>query len=141
MEQLPQLLAVMQQNKGENDRSAEVSPRLGHRRDFKVAVPQIELDRACSESGEIEAAEVAALVGSKDQPVRRHSLHRHRRSPPRRRLVFELGTEHCDYRASPGVTRIRPVAWIGLNDHHLWNVTRDRWTRLRYRTGHNDSYV
>ena len=52
--------------------------------------------------------------------------------------VLRLVTAHRYYGAGPGVTRIRVVAWIGLNDHHLWNVTRDRWTQLRYRTGHNE---
>src|ERR1700681_2651307 len=60
----------MQQNKGKNDGSAEVGPSLGHRHDFKVPVPQVKFDRARCKSGEVEAAEVAALVGGKDQPVR-----------------------------------------------------------------------
>src|ERR1700730_18436410 len=60
----------MQKNKGKNDGSAEVGPRLGHRHDFKVSVPQVEFDRPRPKSGEVEAAEVAALVGGKDQPVR-----------------------------------------------------------------------
>jgi hypothetical protein len=64
--------------------------------------------------------------------------------PGRQRCSVELlrlVTAHCYYRAGRRVTRIPLVAWIGLNDHHLWNVTRDRWTRLCYRTGHNDRYV
>src|ERR1700682_2049925 len=60
----------MKQNKGKNDRSAEIGPRLRHRRDFKVPVPQVKFDRARSKPGEIEAAEVAALVGGKDEPIR-----------------------------------------------------------------------
>ena len=82
MEQLSKLLAVMKQNKGKNDGSAKVGPRLGHRRDFKVPAPQVKFDRARSKSGKVEAAEVAALVGGKDQPVRQSITHSGNRPRP-----------------------------------------------------------
>ena len=69
MDEQSKLPAVMKQNKGKNDRSAEPAPRLGDRGDFPIPVAQIKFDRARSESGEVEAAEVAALVGSKDEAV------------------------------------------------------------------------
>ena len=69
MDQLPKLFAVMKENKGKNDGSAEVGTCLGHRRDFIVPVPQVKFDRARSKAGKVEAAQVAALVGGKDEPI------------------------------------------------------------------------
>ena len=70
MDQAPKLPAMMKQNKGKDDRSTEVGPRLGHRCDFKVAVPQVKLDRARGKSGKVETAEIDALVRGENQPIR-----------------------------------------------------------------------
>lgn len=42
--------------------------------------------------------------------------------------------DHGNYGSGPCVARIAIVTWIGPDDYHLSRITRDRRTRLGYRT-------
>ena len=48
------------------------------------------------------------------------------------------GTKHRDHRACPFVSGIRFISRVSQHDRDLRNVTRDRGSRFRYRTGHDD---